>query len=154
MKVNSLRTEAVSSDINPVDHFWDALKKQVWSMKDRIIPQHLDSHHLMLTPWCQKTQQNFRGCVKSGCREVRTDLAPKVGPIQCGECCGGLDVLALLHCQATTNHKGQHFLKYVLHSKNTLLITSPEKKLFCVHVPMQIQRMCPLSFLEIWDDLF
>lgn len=46
--------------------------------------------------------------------------------VHCRECCGGLDVLARLYCQAS-NHKSQHFLKSELHLKNTLLITIGEK---------------------------
>lgn len=71
-----------STDISPADHFWDALNEQVRSMKNRTILQHLVSHNLLLTAWCQKTQQNFRGCVESMFREVRTGLTAKVGLIE------------------------------------------------------------------------
>ncbi|MCI4388573.1 hypothetical protein PGIGA_G00087550 [Pangasianodon gigas] len=51
-------------DVNLIDHLWDVLDKQVWSME---APPHKlhDLKDLLLTSWCQIPQHTFRGLVES-----------------------------------------------------------------------------------------
>ncbi|KAK3532871.1 hypothetical protein QTP70_001156 [Hemibagrus guttatus] len=70
-----------SPDLNPIQHLWDVLDKQVRSMEAR--PHNLqDLKDLLLTSWCQIPQHTFRDLVESMPRWVRTVLAAKGGPTQ------------------------------------------------------------------------
>merc|ERR1711980_5436 len=53
-----------SPDLNPMEHLWDVLDKQVRSME---APPHnlQDLKDLLLTSWCQIPQHTFRGLVES-----------------------------------------------------------------------------------------
>ncbi|KAK3528676.1 hypothetical protein QTP70_007720 [Hemibagrus guttatus] len=53
-----------SPDLNPIQHLWDVLDKQVRSMK--VPPRNLqDLKDLLLTSWCQIPQHTFRDLVES-----------------------------------------------------------------------------------------
>ncbi|KAK3555385.1 hypothetical protein QTP86_015670, partial [Hemibagrus guttatus] len=53
-----------SPDLNPVQHVWDVLNKQVPSMEAP--PRNLqDLKDLLLTSWCQIPQHTFRDLVES-----------------------------------------------------------------------------------------
>ncbi|KAK3559853.1 hypothetical protein QTP86_021422 [Hemibagrus guttatus] len=66
-----------SPDLNPMQHLWDVLDKQVRSMETP--PRNLqDLKDLLLTSWCQIPQQTFRDLVESRPRRVRAVLAAKV----------------------------------------------------------------------------
>ena len=70
-----------SPDLNPIQHLWDVLNKQVQSMEAP--PRNLQVlKDLLLTSWCQIPQKTFRGLVESMPRLVRAVLAAKVGPTQ------------------------------------------------------------------------
>ena len=70
-----------SPDLNPIEHLWDVLNKQVRSMEAP--PRNLqDLKDLLLTSWCQIPQHTFRGLVESMPRRVRAVLAAKGGPTQ------------------------------------------------------------------------
>ncbi|KAK3563664.1 hypothetical protein QTP86_033502 [Hemibagrus guttatus] len=71
-----------SPNLNPIQHLWDVLDKQVRSMK---APPHnlQDLKDLLLTSWCQIPQHTFRDLVESIPRWVRAVLAAKGGPTQC-----------------------------------------------------------------------
>lgn len=62
--------------------------------------------------------------------------------VHCRECCGRLDVLARLYCQAS-NHKSQYLLKFELHSKKHPADYHRWENR-CEQIPMQIQRICVL----------
>ncbi|KAK3522560.1 hypothetical protein QTP86_023282 [Hemibagrus guttatus] len=70
-----------SPDLNPIQHLWDVLDKQVPSME---APPHnlQDLKDLLLTSWCQIPQHTFRDLVKCMPRRVRAVLAAKGGPTQ------------------------------------------------------------------------
>lgn len=118
-------------------------------MKGQTIPKPLDLNNLLLTPWCQITQQTFSVVAWSRCID-RSGLAwqPKVGPTQystagklyCARtrCCDWFTLPGYHQPQGST-----HFKVWVA-SKNTLLITIGEKKLFWICIPIQIQRICVL----------
>ena len=70
-----------SPDLNPIEHLWDVLKKQVRSMEAP--PRNLqDLKDLLLTSWCQRPQDTFRGLVESTPRRVRAVLAARGGRTQ------------------------------------------------------------------------
>ena len=70
-----------SPDLNPIEHLWDVLNKQVRSKE--ALPRNLqDLKDLLLTSWCQIPQHTFRGLVESMPRRVRAVLAAKGGPTQ------------------------------------------------------------------------
>ncbi|KAK3531066.1 hypothetical protein QTP70_009444, partial [Hemibagrus guttatus] len=53
-----------SPDLNPIQHLWDVLDKQVRSMETP--PYNLrDLKDLLLTSWCQIPQHTFRDLVES-----------------------------------------------------------------------------------------
>ncbi|KAK3529377.1 hypothetical protein QTP70_029484, partial [Hemibagrus guttatus] len=53
-----------SPDLNPIEHLWDVLNKQVRSMESP--PYDLqDLKDLLLTSWCQIPQHTFRDLVES-----------------------------------------------------------------------------------------
>ena len=65
-----------SPDLNPIEHLWDVLNKQVRSMEAP--PRNLkDLKDLLLTSWCQTPQHTFRGLVESMPRRVRAVLTAK-----------------------------------------------------------------------------
>ncbi|KAK3541531.1 hypothetical protein QTP86_029169 [Hemibagrus guttatus] len=65
-----------SPDLNPVQHLWDVLDKQVPTMETP--PHNLqDLKDLLLTSWCQIPQHTFRDLVESMPRRVRAVLAAK-----------------------------------------------------------------------------
>jgi len=70
-----------SPDLNPIEHLWDVLNKQVRSME---APPHnlQDLKDLLLTSWCQIPQHTFRSLVESMPRWVRAVLAAKGGQTQ------------------------------------------------------------------------
>uniref|UniRef100_A0A0E9WSK0 Tc1-like transposase DDE domain-containing protein n=1 Tax=Anguilla anguilla TaxID=7936 RepID=A0A0E9WSK0_ANGAN len=70
-----------SPDLNPIEHLWDVLEKQVRSME---APPHnlQDLNDLLLTSWCQIPEDTFRGLVESMPRWVRAVLAARGGPTQ------------------------------------------------------------------------
>uniref|UniRef100_A0AAY5L9N5 Tc1-like transposase DDE domain-containing protein n=1 Tax=Esox lucius TaxID=8010 RepID=A0AAY5L9N5_ESOLU len=70
-----------SPDLNPIEHLWDVLDKQVRSMET---PPHnlLDLKDLLLTSWCQIPQHTFRGLVEPMPRQVKGVFAVKGGPTQ------------------------------------------------------------------------
>ncbi|KAL0181699.1 hypothetical protein M9458_024105, partial [Cirrhinus mrigala] len=52
----------ISLDLNPIEHLWDVLNKQVRSME--ALPRNLqDVNDLLRTSWCQIPQHTFRGLV-------------------------------------------------------------------------------------------
>ncbi|KAK3534858.1 hypothetical protein QTP86_028556 [Hemibagrus guttatus] len=67
-----------SPGLNPVQHLWDVLDKQVPSME---APPHnlQDLKDLLLTSWCQIPQHTFRDLVESMPRWVRAVWAAKEG---------------------------------------------------------------------------
>uniref|UniRef100_A0A8P4G4M8 Transposable element Tcb1 transposase n=1 Tax=Dicentrarchus labrax TaxID=13489 RepID=A0A8P4G4M8_DICLA len=70
-----------SPDLNPVEHLWDALDKQVRSMESP--PHNLqDLKDLLQTSWCQIPQHTFRGLVESMPQRVRAVLAANGEPTQ------------------------------------------------------------------------
>ncbi|KAJ8417445.1 hypothetical protein AAFF_G00286720 [Aldrovandia affinis] len=70
-----------SPDLNPIDHLWNVLDKQVQSMEAS--PHNLqDLKDLMLTSWCQIPQDTFRGLVEYMPRRVRDVLVARGGPTQ------------------------------------------------------------------------
>lgn len=70
-----------SPDLNPIEHLWDVLDKQVRSMEAP--PRNLqDLKDLLLTSWCQIPQHTFRGLVESMPRRLRAVLVAKGGPTQ------------------------------------------------------------------------
>ena len=70
-----------SLDLNPVEHLWDVLDKQVQSMEAP--PRNLqDLNDLLWTSWCQIPEQTLRGLVESMPPQVRAVLAAKGGPTQ------------------------------------------------------------------------
>ena len=70
-----------SPDLNPIEHLWDVLDKQVRSMEAP--PHNLENlKDLLLTYWCQIPQHSFRGLVESMPHRVRAVLAAKLGPTQ------------------------------------------------------------------------
>ncbi|KAK3525669.1 hypothetical protein QTP70_004315 [Hemibagrus guttatus] len=70
-----------SPDLNPIQHLWDVLDKQVRSMEAP--PHNLeDLKDLLLPPWCQTPQHTFRDLEESMPRWVRAVLAAKGGPTQ------------------------------------------------------------------------
>ncbi|KAK3562823.1 hypothetical protein QTP86_010397 [Hemibagrus guttatus] len=70
-----------SPDLNPIQHLWDVLDKQVRSMK--AAPRNLqDFKDLLLTSWCQIPQHTFRDLVESMPQQVRAVSAAKGGPTQ------------------------------------------------------------------------
>ncbi|XP_062845349.1 uncharacterized protein LOC134303830 isoform X2 [Trichomycterus rosablanca] len=51
-------------DLNPIEHLWDVLDKQVRSMEAP--PHNLEElKDLLVTPWCQIPQHTFRGLEES-----------------------------------------------------------------------------------------
>ncbi|KAK3510356.1 hypothetical protein QTP70_004933 [Hemibagrus guttatus] len=53
-----------SPDLNPIEHLWDVLDKQVRSMEAP--PRNLqDLKNLLLTSWCQIPQHTFKDLVES-----------------------------------------------------------------------------------------
>ncbi|KAK3525097.1 hypothetical protein QTP86_015271 [Hemibagrus guttatus] len=70
-----------SPDLNPIQHLWDVLDKQVRSMK---APPHnlQDINDLLLISWCQIPQHTFRDLVEPMPRQVKAVLAAKGGPTQ------------------------------------------------------------------------
>ncbi|KAG5841041.1 hypothetical protein ANANG_G00195380 [Anguilla anguilla] len=70
-----------SPDLSPIEHLWDVLEKQVRSME---APPHnlQDLKDLLLTSWCQISEDTFRGLVESMPRRVRAVLAARGGPTQ------------------------------------------------------------------------
>ncbi|MCI4386854.1 hypothetical protein PGIGA_G00067410 [Pangasianodon gigas] len=62
-----------SPDLNPIEHLWDVLDKQVRSIE---APPHnlQDLKDLLLTSWCQIPQHTFRSLVESMPRWVRAVL--------------------------------------------------------------------------------
>ena len=70
-----------SPDLNPIEHLWDVLDKQIQSMEAP--PCNIqDLKDLLLTSWCQIPQHTFRGLVESMPQRVRAVLAAKGGPAQ------------------------------------------------------------------------
>ena len=70
-----------SPDLNPMEHLWDVLDKQVRSTEAP--PRNLqDLKDLLLTAWCQIPQQTFRGLGESMPPRVRAVLAAKGGPTE------------------------------------------------------------------------
>ncbi|KAK3543947.1 hypothetical protein QTP70_031854 [Hemibagrus guttatus] len=70
-----------SPDLNPIEHLWDVLDKQIRSMEAP--PRNLeDLKDLMLTSWRQIPQHTFRDLVESMPRWVRAILAAKGRPTQ------------------------------------------------------------------------
>ncbi|KAL0201441.1 hypothetical protein M9458_004628, partial [Cirrhinus mrigala] len=67
-----------SPDLNPIEHQWDVLNKQIQSMEAS--PRNLQEQDLLLTSWCHKPQHTFRGLVESMPRWVRAALTAKEGP--------------------------------------------------------------------------
>uniref|UniRef100_A0A8P4K6M0 Transposable element Tc1 transposase n=1 Tax=Dicentrarchus labrax TaxID=13489 RepID=A0A8P4K6M0_DICLA len=70
-----------SPDLNPMEHLWDVLDKQVRSMEAP--PNNLqDLKDLLLTSWCQIPQHTFRGLVESMPQRVTAVLAANGEPTQ------------------------------------------------------------------------
>ena len=66
-----------SPDLNPMEHLWDVLDKQVRSTEAP--PRNLqDLKDLLLTAWCQIPQQTFRGLVESKFLFSLVDIESKV----------------------------------------------------------------------------
>ncbi|KAF7666055.1 hypothetical protein LDENG_00118340 [Lucifuga dentata] len=67
-----------SLDLNPIEHLWDLLEKQVQSMDGP--PHNLqDLKDLLLTSWCQIPQDTFRSLVEFMPQWVRAVLAARGG---------------------------------------------------------------------------
>ena len=68
-------------DLNPIEHLWNVLDKQVQSME---APSRnlQDLKDLLRTSWCQIPQHTFRALVESMPQWVRAVLAAKGGPTQ------------------------------------------------------------------------
>ncbi|KAF7640777.1 hypothetical protein LDENG_00015010, partial [Lucifuga dentata] len=65
-----------SPDLNPIEHLWDVMEKQVRSME--VPPPYLqDLKDLLLKSWCQIPQDTFRGLVESMPQQVRAVLAAR-----------------------------------------------------------------------------
>ena len=63
-----------SPDLNPIEHLWDVLDRQVRSTAPP--PRNLqDLKDLLLMFWCQIPQDTFRGLVESRPRRVGAVLA-------------------------------------------------------------------------------
>ena len=70
-----------SPDLNPIEHLWDVLDKQVRSMEAS--PRNFqDLKDLLLTSWCQIPQSTFKGLEDSMPRRVGAVFATKGGPTQ------------------------------------------------------------------------
>uniref|UniRef100_A0A3Q3JTD4 Transposase Tc1-like domain-containing protein n=1 Tax=Monopterus albus TaxID=43700 RepID=A0A3Q3JTD4_MONAL len=70
-----------SPDLNPVEHLWDVLEKQIQDMEAS--PHSLqDLKDLLMTSWCQIPEDTFRGLVESMPQRVRAVLAEQGGPTQ------------------------------------------------------------------------
>ncbi|KAK3557036.1 hypothetical protein QTP70_024249 [Hemibagrus guttatus] len=70
-----------SPNLNPIEHLWDVLNKQVRSMEAS--PHNLqDLKDLLLTFWCQIPHHTFRDLVESMPQRVRAVLAAKGGLTQ------------------------------------------------------------------------
>ena len=68
-------------DLNPIEHLWDVLDKQVRSMEAQT-SQLTGLKGSAATSWCQTPQHTFRGLVDSMLRRVRAVLAAKGGLTQ------------------------------------------------------------------------
>ncbi|CAN9501504.1 unnamed protein product [Ophioblennius macclurei] len=70
-----------SPDLNPIEHLWDLLDKQIQAMED---PPHTlqDFKDLLLTFWCQIPQETFRSVVQSMPERVSAVFASQGGLTQ------------------------------------------------------------------------
>ena len=70
-----------SPDLNPIQHLWDMLEKQVQS--EEAPPGNLqDLKDMLLTSWCQIPEDTSRGLVESTPRWVRAVLVAQGGHTQ------------------------------------------------------------------------
>lgn len=82
------------------------------------------SNNLLITPWCQITQQTFRGCVKSMYRDVvEQKLARHSIPLLGMSCYGGTRCFDSFTLPGDHQPRGSHILKSEFPPKTTLRIT-------------------------------
>ena len=70
-----------STDLNPIEHLWDLLEKQIQSMETT--PHNSQAlKDLLLMSWCQIPEYTFRGLLESVHREIKAIVVAWGGPTQ------------------------------------------------------------------------